>query len=215
MPANGRLIYEFARCLQSLAATKRDTHLERRAKAMLRLAERRSANDTDLLGRLGETYFAFGSWRRAENVFKRAAETGRAGYRIFRGLGELALRDGKIAHAINHFTKSAEIASHGPLFRWARSEADYLRRLNDDEEYMELEIGRINLYDTFDGIRKTTVRIFAFGLLLLVSGLLGSIAVVTDIGWAVAGVALVISLAAGLLKQAFASRLPFSLLDKE
>ena len=215
MPANGRLIYEVARCLQSLAAAKRDAKLEHRAQAMLRLAERRSANDTDLLGRLGETYFSFGAWHRAENVFKRAAETGSAGYRIFRGLGELALRDGKIAHAIHHFSRSAEAARHGPLFRWAKSEAEYLRRLNDDEEYMELEISRINLYDTFDSVRSTSIKIFCFGLLVLISGLLGNIGLVTEIGWAVSGVALVIGLVSAILKQTFAARIPFSLLDKD
>src|SRR5262249_14473564 len=106
MPENGRLIYEFARCLQSLAAAKRDPWLERKSAAMLRLAERHSGADGDLLTRLGETYFSLGAWRGAERVFRKAVDSETAGYRIFRGLGELAMRDGKMAHAINYFARS-------------------------------------------------------------------------------------------------------------
>jgi len=215
MPQNARLIYEFARCVQSLGAAKRDSKLERRSYAMLRIAERRSGSDADLLSMLGETYFSVGAWKRAEKVFKKAAETGNAGYRIFRGLGELALRDGKIAHAINYFSRSAEVAKPPSLFRWARSEADYLRHLNDDDEYMELEIGRINLHDTFDGARSTSIRIFCFGLFVIALGLASFEYLITDIGWAVAGLSLLIWLGSSLLKQSFASRIPFELLDKE
>jgi tetratricopeptide (TPR) repeat protein len=213
-PRDGRLLYEVGRCLQSFAAAKRDTRLDRKAHAILRLAERHSSGDGDLLSRLGETYFAAGYWSRAERVFKKAVDAGSAGFRVFRGLGELALRDGKIAHAINHFARSAEAAKPAPLFRWAMSESDYLRRLNDDEEYMELEIGRINLFDTFEGVRRTSRRIFAFGLIMIPSGLIVS-PIVTDIGWAVSGVSLLIWLAATILKQFFAARIPFDLLEKD
>ena len=92
---NGRLIYEFARCLQSVAASQKDPSLDRKAHAMLRLAERRSRGDHALLERLGEAYFSHGAWRRAEAVFRKLADSGPVSYRILRGLGELALRDGK------------------------------------------------------------------------------------------------------------------------
>lgn len=213
-PNNARLLFEFGRCLQSLAAAKRDERLDRRSLAMLRLAELRSAGDTGLLSRIGETYFSIGAWRRAENVFKKAIDRGAKGYRVFRGLGELALRDGKIAHAINYFAQSAEVA---PLrvSRWAQAETEYLRRLNDDEEYMELELGRINLFDTFDGARRTSLKVFLFGLVSIVTGLVSGVVLITEIGWAVAGIALVISLASAGLKQTFASRIPFELIEKD
>jgi tetratricopeptide (TPR) repeat protein len=214
-PRNAPLIYEFARCIHSLASAKRDSRLSRKAQAMLRLAELRSTDDTDLLTRLGETYFSMGEWRRAEHVFKKAAETGRAGYRIFRGLGELALRDGKIAHAINYFSNSAEVAGPRPLLRWAREEAEYLRHINDDEEYMGVEVGRINLFDSLEGIRRTAVRIFCFGLVVIGVGLISAVEVITNVGWAVSGVALVIAIVSGISKQMFASRIPFELMDKE
>ena len=36
---------------------------------------------------------------------------------------------------------------------------------------MELELGRINLFDTFDGCRRTSVKVFGFGLALIVIGI--------------------------------------------
>lgn len=214
-PNNGRLLFEFGRCLQSLAAAKRDERLDRRSLAMLRLAELRSGGDTHLLSRLGETYFSIGAWRRAENVFKKAVDQGAKGYRTFRGLGELALRDGKIAHAINYFAQSAQVAKPSQVSRWANAETEYLRRLNEDDEYMELELGRINLFDTFDGACRTSVKVFGFGLALIIIGISSGVVLITDVGWAVSGIALAISLASYALKQTFASRIPFGLIDKE
>ena len=213
-PANGRLIYEFARCLHSLAASKRDPWLERKSQALLRLAERHSDGDAELLSRIGETYFSIGAWSGAERVFKKAAGSERAGYRIFRGLGELALRDGKIAHAINYFARSAEFARPRSLSRWARAEADYLRRINEDDEYMEVEIGRINLYDNFAAASRTAFRVFFFGLLVISLGLLLGNSLIAEIGWAVSGVSLLIGTGASTMKSVFSSRIPFDMLDK-
>src|SRR4051794_23657952 len=72
-PTNPVLLYEFGRCLQSLAAARRDDGLDRRSRAMLRLAESRSGGDIDLLSRIGETYFSIGLWHRAENAFRKAS----------------------------------------------------------------------------------------------------------------------------------------------
>jgi len=214
-PRNGPLLYDFGRCMQSLAAAKKDPALERRSRAILRLAEAHSAGDVDLLTRLGETYFSAGLWQRAENAFKKASASKAAGYRIFRGLGELALRDGKIAHAINYFAQSAEVAKSKQLFRWATAETEYLRRINDDDEYMELELGRINLFDTFNGVRRTSLRIFLFGVLVTILGLFGGGEIVAEVGWAISGVSLFTSIASTLLRQTFASRIPFEMLNKD
>ena len=88
---------------------------------------------------------------RAPNVRSKKQSGRKCRIRIFRGLGELALKDGKIAHAINYFARSAEFPRPRSLSRWAQAEADYLRRINDDEEYMEVEIGRINTLRQFLG----------------------------------------------------------------
>lgn len=215
MPENGRLIYEIARCLQSLAASRRDPLLDRKAQAMLRLAERRSGHDTDLLMWLGETYFSMGALRRAETVFKRAASNGSESYRILRGLGELALREGRIAHAVNYFSNAAGLKLPAPLRRWARSEANYLRNLNDNEDYMDIEVSRLNLYDNLEGARRTSRKVFIFGIAVIASGFALAIEPIIDVGWAVSAVSLVIWLATSLFRHMFASRIPFELLDKD
>ena len=50
---------------------------------------------------------------------KKAVDQGAKGHRTFRGLGELALRDGKIADAINYFAESAQVAKPSQVSRWA------------------------------------------------------------------------------------------------
>ncbi|MEQ1642870.1 MAG: tetratricopeptide repeat protein, partial [Pyrinomonadaceae bacterium] len=88
-PRDGRLLFEFARCLHSFAGVERDPKLERRALAALRLSERR-ANDDDMLIRLGEWYFQIGEWGRAGNVFQSALERLGDNFRTARGLAEIA-----------------------------------------------------------------------------------------------------------------------------
>jgi tetratricopeptide (TPR) repeat protein len=214
-PRSGRLIYEFARCLQSFAASERDAGLDRRARAMLRLAERRSPNDADLLSRLGETYFLTGDIRRAEAVLNRAiGKPSKQAFRASRVLGELALRDGKIARALMHFSNAAEAVLPHSIRSWARSEVDYLRHLNDHDDYMELEIGRINLLETFEGAQRTSLRIFGLGLLVIAFGFGVDDELILDIGWAVSAVSLLIWAVSALGRTAFTARIPFDLMDK-
>jgi len=57
--------------------------------------------------------------------------------------------------------------------------------------------------------------VFGFGLLLIFVGLASEVILITEVGWAVSGIALIISLASSGMKQMFASRIPFELIDKE
>jgi hypothetical protein len=109
----------------------------------------------------------------------------------------------------------ARLNSLAKLSQWAQAEAGYLRRINDDDEYMEVEIGRINLFDTFTAARRTSIRIFSFGLLVIAFGLFFAQDLITDIGWAVSGLSILIWLVASIMKSVFGSRIPFELLDKE
>jgi hypothetical protein len=182
---------------------------------MLRLAERRSSDDGDLLTRLGETYFSTGEWRRAEAVLNRAAEKPtKHAFRISRVLGELALRDGKVARALLHFSNAAELVLPHSIRSWARSEVEYLRHLNDDDEYMELEIGRINLLESFEGAQPTSLRIFMLGLLVIAVGFVFSDDLIVNIGWAVSAVSLFVWIVCAAGRAAFSSRIPFDLIDK-
>ena len=97
-PKDARLLFDFARCLNSFAGTEQSEKLQRKSIAALRLAEKRADNDGKLLARLGESFFQFGNYKRAKTVFQKAQDKAEESFRSVRGLAEIALREGKIAH---------------------------------------------------------------------------------------------------------------------
>lgn len=214
-PADARLLFEFARCLHSFAGVQRDSKLERRALAALRLSERRAADDGELLVRLGEWYFQIGEWRRAGNVFQNALDRVGENFRTARGLAEIALREGKIAHVIHHFSTATRVAETPSLRRWSKTEAEYFTNLNSDDEYMELEIGRVNMLETVENSKKTAMRISFFAFPLIVIGVLFEDTLVANIGWAVSTVSLLIW--AGLIMTArlLGQRIPYELVETD
>jgi hypothetical protein len=80
---------------------------------------------------------------------------------------------------------------------------------------MEVEIGRVNLFDSLESVRRTSTKVFCFGLLVIVSGLIFGTPLIAHIGWAVAGIALILGLGTAIFKQLFAARIPFEIVDKE
>lgn len=214
-PFDPWLLFEFGRCLQHYAGTERDKRVEHRAIAMLRLAERRAGSDGILLGRLGESYFESGQWKRAHGAFKKAVALSGEGFRTTRGLAELALRDGRIAHVIHNFSAAKRLAGTPALRRWSNGELEYFSRLNDDEEYMELEIGRVNLLDSLDRTKMTVFRIALFGIPLIVAGIAFGETIVADLGWAVSAISIFIWLIISLARRMFVPRIDFDLLDDE
>src|SRR5207342_808673 len=72
-PHNPWLLLECGRCLHSLAGSEKDERLERRSLALMRLAEQRAGRDSELLIRVGESYFQAGDWRRAGRVFRKVS----------------------------------------------------------------------------------------------------------------------------------------------
>ena len=214
-PADARLLFEFARCLHSFAGMTRDKKLERRAVAALRLSERRAADDGELLVRLAEWYFQIGEWRRAGNVFQNALERVGENFRTARGLAEIALRDGKIAHVIHHFLTANRIAETPSLRRWSKSEAEYFSHLNSDDEYMELEIGRVNMLETFETFKKTALRIAFFAFPLIVIGVLFDDTLVANIGWAISTVSLLIWTGLIMSIRLLGQRIPYDLVESD
>lgn len=214
-PSDAWLLFEFARCVQSLAGSERDGKLERKAIAMMRLAERRAGTDADLLARLGESYFQSGEWRRAGIVFERAAESVGESFRIVRGLAEIALREGKIAHVIHNFSAANRLAETPALRRWTQNEVEYFSRLNNDEEYMEMEISRVNLIDSLENSKKTALRIAFFAFPVIISGEVFEDTLVTNVGWAVSTVALTIWTGMILTAKMLSPRIPLELMEEE
>ncbi len=214
-PADARLLFEFARCLHSFAGVERDEKLKRRSLAALRLAERRAVDDGDLLVRLGECYFQIGEWRRAGSVFQNALERVGENFRTARGLAEIALHDGKIAHVIHHFSTAARVAETPSLRRWSKSETEYFSNLNSDDEYMEIELSRVKLLETVESSKKTALRITFVAFPLTVVGVFLDDSLVANIGWAVSTVSLLIwsglIVGARILEQ----RIPYDLVESE
>lgn len=214
-PKNGRLLFDFALCLRSYAASERDRRVERKALAMMRLAERRAGDDGDLLTDIGESYFQFGEWRRANETFKKAIERAGERFRSLVGLAEIALHEGKIAHVIHNFAAARDHAETPAARRWTSHEIDYFSRLNDDEEYMELEISRMNLLDTLLLVRGSALRIAIVGLPAIVIGILFEEVLIANIGWAVSLVSLAVWTAVIILGHMLAARIPYELVEND
>ncbi len=214
-PADARLLFEFARCLHSFAGMTRDDKLERRALAALRLSERRAADDGDLLVRLGEWYFQIGEWGRAGTVFKNVIDRVGENFRTARGLAEIALQDGKIAHVIHHFSTANRIAETPSLRRWSKSEAEYFSHLNSDTEYMELEIGRVNMLETIERSKRSALRIACIGFPAILVGIIFEDSMVANIGWAVSCVGLLIWMGMILSTSLLGQRIPYEMMESE
>jgi len=214
-PRDARLLFEFARCLHSFASAERDHRLERRALAALRLSELRADDDADLLIRLGEWYFQIGEWQRASRTFQNALEKAGESFRTARGLAEIALREGKIAHVIHHFATAGRIAETASLRRWSRNEADYFANLQSDEEYMELEISRVNMLETIEKSKKTALRITFLSFPAILVGILFEDPFVANVGWAISCVSLLVWAGLIISTSLLGQRIPHELVEPD
>jgi hypothetical protein len=174
----------------------------------MRLAEQRAGRDSELLIRVGESYFQAGDWRRAGRVFRKVSDTLGETFRSVRGMAEMALREGKIAHVIHQFSAADRLADSTALRRWARGEANYFSRLNDDEEYLELEISRMNLIDRLERHQKTSLRAVLFGFPLIFLGVLGDQYTMANVGWAISAIAIGFWFGMVLMQKFLSSRIP-------
>lgn len=190
-PKNPWLLFEFARCLHSYASLERSPRLTRQANAILRLAESRANDDTRLLSRIGESYFQYGNWERARRTFYKTLSIAEESFRPVRGLAEIALRDGKIAHVIHHFASAANFAETNSLRRWAQGENEYFTRLNNDDEYMEAEMTRINWLESVERRKKIALRFTLLGLLIVFFGVLFNETVANG-GWIISFVSIIL-----------------------
>lgn len=189
LPGDGRLLFEFGRFARSQGNALRNSRYHRRARAALRLSAWIGRNDPALLARLAETNFEFGEIENASRLFRQTLALEPNQFRAELGLAELALRDGKLAHVIHHFSASAAVAPDAALKQFAQREIDYYTRLNEDDEYLTKELRRVNLLQNVLNARRLTTRMTAVGLSLV---LFGSVVheTITVIGWATATMAL-------------------------
>lgn len=190
-PRRAWLIYDFARLLRSQASANSDARLLSRARAALRLACTRAGNDPVLLPLIGESMLECGDMRQARLVLQKTVDLDRDNYKARLSLADLALRDGKLAHVIHHYHEAARVSSEHALARYARREAEYYGRLNDDEQYLATELRRINWLQTVTRVRRLSARVTNAAILVALAG--GYVDVTMgSIGWSVASSSLVL-----------------------
>ncbi len=214
-PDDAWLLFDYARCIQAVADAERSARLERKAAAMMRLAERRAGNDGDLLARLGESYFQLGEWRRAGIAFRKAVDAAGEQFRSIRGMAEIALRDGKLAHVVHNFSAASRLAESTAARRWSRAEAEYFQRLSNDDEYMEMELGRVNLLDALDRWKRTTFRLCVLGFPVIGLGLYFDDVTTANAGWILSGGSLVLWTTILLASRILAPRIAPELLQDD
>jgi hypothetical protein len=166
------------------------------------------------LTRLGESYYQAGELSRSSSVFQKAISTVGDNFRSARGLAEVALREGKIAHVIHHFWAANRVVETPALRRWSSSEATYFARLNDDDEYMELEISRVNLLEKLEKARHFSLRLAMLGFPFIIVGVASETYVLADVGWAISLGALISWIAMLLSRGLLSSRIPFHLIEE-
>jgi tetratricopeptide (TPR) repeat protein len=214
-PKDAWLIFDFARCLHSFAGSEHNKNLERKAFAALRIAEKRGREDGAFLARLGECYFQYGKRGRARQTFQNAVEVAGESFRSVRGLAEIALREGKIAHVIHNFSTANRLAETSALRRWTQGENDYFSRLNADEDYMELEISRVNLLENLDGLKKTALRTALFGFPAILFGLLTEDNLIANVGWAISSAAILVWAGLFASQNLLSTRVPLDLEEED
>jgi hypothetical protein len=166
LPSNGRLIFEFARLLRSQAGSLGDAKLLLRSRAALRLSAMRAGEEPELLALVGESFLEWGETTRAHNSFQKAIDFDPANFRARMGLANLALREGKLAHVIHQYREAARAALEKALTAYARREADYYARLNDDDDYLTSELRRINWLQHALRVRRLAARVTNASILI-------------------------------------------------
>lgn len=190
LPHDGWLIFDFARLLRSQASALSDVDLLTRARAALRLSSMRAKEDSGLLALIGESFLEYNDANRAERIFQRAIENEPLSYRARLGLADVALRNGKLAHVIHQYRDAALATTEKALSSFAKREADYYVRLNDDDDYLSSELRRINWLQTFSHIRRLAARITNASILIALIGPYLDPAI-ASMGWALASSSLV------------------------
>jgi len=80
---------------------------------------------------------------------------------------------------------------------------------------MDLEIARVNLLETLEKSAATSLKIAALGLPTIIVGAVFEDKLITDIGWAVTAVALLIWTGLTIGQRLFRSRIPFEIYESE
>ena len=98
---------------------------------------------------------------------------------------DLALRNGKLAHVIHYYRDGARLAPDKALGLFARREADYYARLNDDEDYLVAELRRISWLQNSTRVRRLAARVTNASILIALAASYVD-PTMGGLGWAIA-----------------------------
>lgn len=189
-PGDGRMIFDFARLLRSQASSLGDAKLLSRARAALRLSEMRAGDEPGLLSLIGESFLEWGETAKAQKSFQKAIDLEAGNFRSRIGLANLALRDGKLAHVIHQYREAARGSADKALTDYAKREADYYAHLNDDDDFLAVELRRINWLQYSLRVRRLAARVTNASILVaLISPYVESS--IAGVCWALASSSLV------------------------
>src|SRR5207248_5100971 len=130
----------------------------------------RAPGEARLLERIDESFLEYCDPVRAAKTFRRTLEIDENSYRAQIGLAEVALNEGKLAHVIHHYNDAVRIAPDKAASRLARREADYYSRLNNDEDYLAVELRRMNWLEGAGRVQRLTARVSFAALLIALLG---------------------------------------------
>jgi hypothetical protein len=116
---------------------------------------------------------------------------------------------------IHNFSAAERLAATTSLRRWTKTEVEYFSHLNEDEEYMELEISRVNLLDTLERTKRSSFRVSILGYVAIGFGLALGDDLLANIGWAISGISLVVWIVAISMSRMLSPRIPFELMETD
>jgi hypothetical protein len=90
-----------------------------------------------------------------------------------------------LAHVIHHYRDAARLAPDKALALYAGREADYYARLNDDEDYLVVELRRIGWLQNSARVRRLAARITNASILVALAGPYVD-PTIGGVGWALA-----------------------------
>jgi hypothetical protein len=73
----------------------------------------------------------------------------------------------------------------------------------------------VNLLDTFENSKKTTLKIVLFGFPFILLGVVAADNTIANIGWAVSSVALLIWVGLIMSQKLLSARIPFEVLEED
>ena len=114
------------------------------------------------------------------------------------------LRKGKLAMS-STYRDAAHAVSEKALIRYARREADYYVRLNDDDDYLSAELSRINWLQTLTHVRSLAARLTNVSVLVALIGYYAD-PTIASLGWALASSSLVAWLTSLLASRLLSQR---------